>query len=580
MYAKPRTETFGSILRERAERSPDALAFIYLRDGETDEERISFGELHERARRYAASLESAVEPGGRALLLLPPGLDYVAALFGCFYAKIVGVSVAPPHPKRLHRTLPRLLAIAKDADPDCVLTSTAIRNAAKMMLEPGQPLAASAWLTDEDGEEVAGALRGLGGDGSELAFLQYTSGSTGDPRGVVLTQANLVANCGVITRAFGLSADNDVGFSWLPPYHDMGLIGGILTPIYVGGPSVLISPLAVVKRPMRWLEGISRYRATTSGGPNFAYELCTRRFEEKSGEGLDLSCWRVAFNGAEPIRVGTLDAFCARFERFGFRRATFLPCYGLAEATLMVTAADKEAPPALRVLDADALEAGQLIPVSSGTRKVNLVGCGKPDPEHEVAIVDPVTRHRAALGEIGEIWVSGASVAGGYWRRGEETEGAFEVELASEPGSRFLRTGDLGALVDGELCVVGRIKDMLIVNGRNIYPHDIEESAEAAHELLRPHCSAAFGSEELDDSEVAIVLEVDELDAGGADEVAAAVRRRVAADMDLRLQTVVLCTPGSVPKTTSGKVQRRLCRSLMREGALEVLAESTWAEAR
>lgn len=574
---EPLAETFGLILRERAERHPEERAFVYLRDGETDEETLSYGELHERACRFGSALERSVEAGARALLLMPPDLDYVAALFGCFYANVVGVSAAPPHPKRLHRTLPRLLAIAADADPACVLTTPAIRDAAAGMLVEGQPLSGALWLTEDDGE--AAVPRRTASGGSELAFLQYTSGSTGDPRGVQLSHANLISNCGMIGEAFDLRLGRDLGFSWLPPYHDMGLIGGILQPVFHGGCSVLTSPLAILKRPMRWLEGISRYRATTSGGPNFAYDLCTARFEpDRAGE-LDLSCWRVAFNGAEPIRPRTLDDFSERFGRFGFRQAAFLPCYGLAEATLMVTAAGHEEPPASASLDSRGVEGGRGVPAAPGEKATRLIGCGTPAPPHELAIVDPRRLRRCGPGRIGEIWVAGPGVALGYWDRPEETEEVFGASIAGEPGSRFLRTGDLGVVVDGQLYVVGRIKDMLIVNGRNIYPQDIEQSAEAAHDSLRAHCSAAFGAEGDGGTELTIVMEVDGPDGVDGEEVAAAVRRRVARDLDLRLDAVVLCTEGSVPKTTSGKVQRRLCRTQAAEGTLAVVAESALAEA-
>ena len=566
--------TFGAILREQAEARPQDRAFVYLRDGETEEEVLSYRQLHERACRFAAALEVAVEAGGRALLLMPPDLDYVAALFGCFYADVIGVSAAPPHPKRLHRTLPRLLAIAADADPACVLTTPAIKEAATGMLEAGMPLADTLWLTEAEGELDPDAARRTGLDGSKTAFLQYTSGSTGDPRGVMLTHENLISNCGMIGEAFDLRVDRDLGFSWLPPYHDMGLIGGILQPVYTGGCSVLTSPLAILKRPMRWLEGISRYGATTSGGPNFAYDLCTNRFEPDRVDRLDLSSWRVAFNGAEPIRPATLDAFCERFAPFGFRRRAFLPCYGLAEATLMVTATDHAPPPPLASLSSAGVEEGRGVEAGPGEKATTMVGCGTPPPAQGVAIVDPQTRRRCEPERIGEIWVAGPGVAAGYWNRAAETEEAFGAAIEGEPGKRWLRSGDLGVFLGGQLYVVGRIKDMLIINGRNIYPQDIERSAEEAHRLLRLHCSAAFEVEGDGGPAVAIVMEVEEPEAVDGEAVADTVRRKVARDLELRLETVVLCTQGSVPKTTSGKVQRRLCRSQEAEGSLEVVARS------
>jgi acyl-CoA synthetase (AMP-forming)/AMP-acid ligase II len=391
----------------------------------------------------------------------------------------------------------------------------------------------------------------------------------------MLSHENLLENCRFISRAFGICADSR-GFSWLPPYHDMGLIGGILQPMYVGGYSALISPVSVIKQPLRWLEGVSRHRATLSGGPNFAYDLCVRRVGEDALARLDLSSWEVAFNGAEPIRAATLEAFAAKFGRCGFRRASFLPCYGLAEATLMVTASERRDPPVARAFDAAALEGGRAIPAEpTGSAPARLVGCGGPDVGHELAIVDPLTRRRCAPGVVGEIWVAGPSVALGYWRQPDATAETFHAGLAGEEGREFLRTGDFGVAIDGQLHVVGRLKDVLIVNGRNVHPHDVELAAEAAAPALRPHCSAAFAR---DDGEAARVVLAAEVDDGGEHDMAAvarAIRRRLAEALDVQLHAVLLCAPGSVPKTTSGKIQRRLCGELMAAGELEVRFVST-----
>lgn len=415
VLGQPAVVSFGEILAERARQAPDDVAFAFLRDGEADEETVTYRELNERALSIAGQLRQRVPAGSRVLLLFPPGIEYVAAVFGCFAARVVGVSATPPHPRRLERTLGRLLGIAADADVGAVLASGAIMDAAAALLTGDQPLGRVPWIraTDQGG----GALvepEPARPDG--VAFLQYTSGSTSDPRGVMLTHANLLDNSSFIARAFGHSASSQ-GFIWLPPYHDMGLIGGILQPVYVGFPCVLTSPVAIIKRPARWLEGVARYRATTSGGPNFAYDLCVRRIDESACEELDLSSWEVAFNGAEPVRAATIDSFVEAFGRCGFRRSAFLPCYGLAEATLMVTATAKEAPPTVRNLDTAALRAGRAESQADPARSTPLVGVGRPNDDHRVGIVDPRTRARCDAGTVGEIWIAGPSVAGGYWRR-------------------------------------------------------------------------------------------------------------------------------------------------------------------
>jgi acyl-CoA synthetase (AMP-forming)/AMP-acid ligase II len=546
----PQFEAVGDMLLAGVESDPERRAFAFVHDGD-DEETITYGGLHERALGVAAQLRTALRPGAHVLLLYPPGIDYIAATFGCFYAGAVGVSASPPHPKRLERTLGRLMAIAANAEIDAVLAPAPIAQAASGFLPPEQPLARVPWI-DVDEAAADGAPAAARPHRDDLAFLQYTSGSTRDPRGVMLTHANLLANSEFIARAFGHSPES-IGFIWLPPYHDMGLIGGILQPLYLGTSSVLTSPVAVIKQPMRWLEGVSRYRATTSGGPNFAYDACVRRLDPEALERLDLSSWEVAFNGAEPIRPSTIQSFSDAFAPCGFRRSAFFPCYGLAEATLMVTAPAKAEPPTIRSFESGAL-----------------VGVGRPAPDHHLAIVDPATRRRCEPGQIGEIWFSGPSVADGYWRSEEENAATFGATLADDDGRAYLRTGDLGTVADGELFVTGRLKELLIVAGRNHHPHDIEDVAEGAHTLVRAHSSAAFPLE--DDAAIALVAEVEEAAGDELDEAIVAVRRAVADELELPLALVALCARGSVPKTTSGKIQRSLCRELLAGGEIEPLA--------
>ncbi len=570
------TQTFGAVLARRAADEPDKPVFVYLDDGESDEEKLSYLQLHRRAQQVVAALLDVCVPGARALMLFAPGLDYVSAVYGAFQAGVVGVSALPPQPNRLSRTLPRLIAIAEDAEVEVVLTTAAIREGVRGLFEDG-PLAKATWIAVDELPEPTSEVGVVPRSMSDLAFMQYTSGSTRMPRGVMLTHGNLVDNTLFIGEAFG-HQPTSLGFNWLPPYHDMGLIGGILQPVFYGGgrPSVLISPLAFIKRPARWLEGISRYRATISGGPNFAYDLCVKRIDEETREGLDLSCWEVAFNGAEPVRAETLDAFTRMFARCGFRRSAFLTCYGLAEATLMVTGIEKHSEPTHTRFDADALAEGRAESPRPEMRAVTLVGCGEANDRHDVAIVDPETMRRCPPARVGEIWVSGPSVAGGYWHQ-QEDEDCFDQLIVGEEereGPGYLRTGDFGVFQDNQLYVVGRLRDLIIVNGRNHHPHDVEFSGESAHEALRSHCSVAF--EVTQDGRLApgLLMEVDPDGVEDFDQLMAAVRAQVMADTNLQLHWIGLCEPRVVPKTTSGKVQRRASASMIEHGEITLLAES------
>lgn len=570
--ASTATESFGAALARRAEEMPNEAVFTFLDHDNGSDETLSFSQLHRDAQCIAALLLEKMPRGERALLLFPPGLDYVRAFYGCFQAGIIGVSAPPPQPKRLHRTLPRLISIAADAEIQAVLTTEFIRDAAKSFFEDG-PLAEVEWIatdTAPDGGQVDVARPAL----ADTAFLQYTSGSTRAPRGVMLSHENLLSNSDLITGAFEHVSGRNYGLIWLPPYHDMGLIGGLLQPVHAGGECILMSPLSVIKRPARWLEAMSQYGATTSGGPNFAYDLCVRRIDAETCERLDLSRWEVAFNGAEPIRAETLEAFSKKFEPAGFDRKAFLTAYGLAEATLMVTGGEKLEEPTVLEVDAQALENGIVRPATEETPSRHLVGSGGPPENGRLVVVDPEAGRPCPDGEVGEIWFAGPGVAAGYWRNPGETAETFEGRLPDDPNTRYLRTGDLGAILDGELYVVGRIKELIIINGRNIHPHDIEFSAEEASPLLRPHCSAAFELEVDGEIRIGILLEVNPADDADYGDVIAAVRKRVGDDLDLPVHWVGLCAPGAVPKTTSGKIQRRLCKSMLDEkDDIELLAQ-------
>ncbi|WP_019633395.1 fatty acyl-AMP ligase [Actinomadura atramentaria] len=561
--------TLADVLARRAEATPDRLAFSFLDDDLREERRFTYADLYARAARLGAALRAGLPPGARVLLLLPPGPDYVVAVFGCFHAGAVAVSAAPPSPAQLDRALPRLRSIVADARVSGVVTNALVRSfvdGLAPLTDDGRPLL---WLDAEDAGRPGGPLLPpTPTDPDTSAFLQYTSGSTADPRGVMVGHRNLLANCAALVETYGADADS-VLFSWLPPYHDMGLIGGVLQPVYVGAPCHVVSPVAVIRRPRRWLEGMSRFRATISGGPNFMYDRCVLRCPPDLAETLDLSHWRVAVNGAEPVRAATMEAFAAAFAPAGFRAEAFAPSYGLAEATLVVTASRRG--PAVRRFDAAELRAGRARPADDG---VPLAGNGEVIADHTVRIVDPETLAPCPDGVIGEVWVQGPSVALGYWDDPRTTSATFRARIAGDPGAGdFLRSGDLGFLRDGELFVTGRRKEVLIINGANHHPHDLEAAAERGEPRLRPHCGAAFTVEGAGAARVVLVLEAagDRPDAGWAD-VVAGVRERVAADTGVPVEAVVLVGPRAVPKTTSGKIQRLRCRDRLLSGDLPVVA--------
>ncbi|RKH43049.1 AMP-dependent synthetase [Corallococcus sicarius] len=575
--------TLVELSRLRAEQRPDQLAYTFLVDGDSEEAHLTYGELDRRARAIGAALQARGARGERVLLLYPPGLEYVAAFVGCLYAGAVAVPAYPPDPMRLARTLPRLEAVIQDARARFALTTGFIQGFMESMGEQSVALAGLSWLaTDavEDGE--ASAWKDPGTAREALAFLQYTSGSTGTPKGVMLSHGNLLANSLAIHQCFEHS-DDSRGVIWLPPYHDMGLIGGVLQPLCGGFPVVLMSPLDFLKRPARWLEAISRYRATTSGGPNFAFDLCVRKTTPEQRAALDLSSWDVAFNGAEPVRAETLERFTRAFADSGFRKEAFYPCYGLAETTLIASGGRKAAPPVEQVYRQEALQQGRAETLSPGdvkdpTEARTLVGSGASIPGQELIIVEPESRMPVPEGRLGEIWLRGPSVAGSYWERAEESEATFRARRADTGEGPYLRTGDLGFLSGAELFVAGRIKDLIILRGRNHYPQDLELTAESSHPAMRPGCSAAFSVDRGGEEKLVVVLEVDRKVLGEPSAAIDAVRRAIAQAHEVAVGTVVLIPAGGLPKTSSGKVQRRACRTQLLANELEILAQENLAE--
>ncbi|MBW1600733.1 AMP-binding protein [Streptomyces sp. JJ66] len=570
------TLTLVELLRVRAEAAPDRTAYRFLGDDDSAET-ISYAELDRDARAVAGLLrERGAKATDRALLLYPPGLDYIRAFFGALYARVVPVPVYPP---RSVRNASRLGSIATDARAGFALTVSPVldllgRDGAGLGLD-----ALRAEATDGLDARLANRWAGQLPDAGSPAFLQYTSGSTAAPKGVVLSHGNLLHNLAMIGDAFGCDEDTSA-VVWLPPYHDMGLIGGILTPLYAGFPVTLMSSMSFLRRPLGWLRAVSTEGAQLSGGPNFAYEMCARLATDADRAELDLSTWRVAFNGAEPIRASTLDAFEEAFGDCGFRRSSFLPCYGMAEATLFVTGATAAAEPTVLAVDAAGLESGRADEPGPDRPARQLVGTGRPAADQQVLIVEPGTREPLPERRIGEIWVHGPSVAQGYWDNPAATGEAFAARPAGQDnadGRTWLRTGDLGFLAGGELFVTGRHKDLIIVRGRNFYPTDIELAVEAAHPSFRSGCGAAVAAEH-DGEQVLVVLQEVEGRALATIDVAeatAAVRAAVMDRCDVAVHEVLLLKPGAIPKTTSGKIQRSLSRQRHAAGGFEPLGGGT-----
>lgn len=566
--------TLVDILRNRAGQAGGDTAFIFLDSDGSEQSRLTFAQLDLGARTLAAELQQRLAPGDRALLLFPPGLEFITAFFGCLYAGVIGV---PAYPVRAERDVPRLRGIIRSAEARLALSTEMIVGMMSGFISEVPEFAAMQWLATDtlEGEGNAGAWKEPTLSGSSLAFLQYTSGSTGTPRGVMVSHQNLLHNQGMIQRFFQHDRERTVVAGWLPVYHDMGLIGNVLQPLYLGRPCILLSPLDFLQRPVLWLQAISRYRVTTSGGPNFAYDLCVRRVSEEQRQGLDLSSWDLAFNGAEPLRADVLERFCETFGPQGFRREALYPCYGLAEATLIVSGGDKAARPITHTVSRSQLEQRQVIPVGPQDAEARvLVGCGHTDPEQRILIVDLDTLTACPPERIGEIWVSGPSVAQGYWEQPEATRQAFHAYLSTGEGP-FLRTGDLGFLRDGELFVAGRVKDIIIIRGRNHYPDDIELTVERSNTALRPGCGAAFSVEIKGEERLVVVQEVSRtaIDKGvNLGTVVDDIREAVTAHHGLSLHAAVLIPPGSIPKTSSGKIQRRACQAKYLEGTLEQVA--------
>ncbi|MEJ1934680.1 fatty acyl-AMP ligase, partial [Nostoc sp. NIES-2111] len=568
----PNFSTVVELLRYRGLSQPTDTAYTFLPDGETQEITLTYQELDRRSRAIATQLQALDLSGERALLLYPPGLDYLAAFFGCLYAGVVAV---PAYPPRNQRNTPRILAIIQDAQAAIILTTNDILSQARSLLENQFNINSIHWLATND---LIPAIEDSWQEPvinvETLAFLQYTSGSTGTPKGVMLSHGNLLHNAEVTRQYMEHSTDSKF-VTWLPAYHDMGLIGGILQPLYGGFPCIMMPPAAFLQRPYRWLQAISHHRGTTSGAPNFAYELCIEKVTPEQRATLDLSSWSVAFNGAEPIRHETLEKFAATFAECGFRPEAFYPCYGMAEATLMVSGSVKSALVNQVYLQKSALEQNCIVnTVVNAEDSITLVSCGRVIPQQQIVIANPETLTCCVADEVGEIWVSGPSIGHGYWNRIQETDQTFRAYLQDTGEGPFLRTGDLGFLRNGELFITGRAKDLIIIRGRNLYPQDIELTTERSHQALRSGSVAAFTIEVEQEERLVVVQELEFRAKPNIEEVTAAIRQAVTEEHEVQVYAVVLIKAGTIAKTSSGKIQRRATKAAFLAGTLEVISSS------
>ncbi len=547
------------ILSYRAQYQSEKSAYIFLENGETETDNLTYGDLDKKARAIANHIQNL--SGQRALLVYPSGLEFINAFIGCLYSGVIAVPVNIP---RRNQKSSRLISIINDAQASLVLTTSLIISELDKDLE-GKILLKYCKLLATDKIEVSSqefVAKKLNLD--MLAFLQYTSGSTGKPKGVMISHSNIIHNQQLIQQSFGHSKKSIV-VGWLPLFHDMGLIGNILQPLFVGFPCIFMPPMAFLQKPIRWLRAISKYKATTSGGPNFAYDLCIKKVKlTEELLDLNLDSWELAFNGSEPVMATTLEQFSQKFSNYGFKHSAFYPCYGMAESTLFITGGLKQIPPTIERVKKHELCLNKVFTTISDDKDICLVvGCGKARADVKVIIVNPETLNRCSDKQIGEIWISSSSVAQGYWNhQTQETKEVFQATLKDTNETYFLRTGDLGFVKEGELFVTGRMKDIIIIRGCNYYPQDIELTVGKSHPALEFGVCAAFTIESNGEIKLVIVQEIKRayFKRLAINEILESIQESVITNYDLQVFKTLLTKPNTIPRTSSGKIQRYACR--------------------
>ncbi|WP_373087797.1 fatty acyl-AMP ligase [Sneathiella sp.] len=574
-------ETWGDLLSKRAELHGSRIAFSYRESGSDATKQISYRELFTNARQIASHLSHIVVTGDRILIFHNSGLGFIQALWGCIFAGAVAVPAFPPRSGR--RSMERLNKIANDVGANFALLDSATLTRIKPTLESNPTLNHIQMIaTDDLLSSTTVEPRNVPKlDGDSLAIVQYTSGSTSNPRGVMLKHRALLHNAHMIGCAFDAKEDS-VNVGWLPLYHDMGLVGNVMAPLFHGLESVLIPPESFLLKPERWLQTISNYGARTSGGPNFAYELCINRIPDEAKVTLDLSSWEVAFCGAEPVRPDTLRRFTNAFSECGFRKNAFYPCYGLAEATLLVSGGEVDKKPIEKHFSSSSMKKNKVVPTTNREDARSLVGCGRAWNNQKIIIVDPDSGELSKSDLIGEICVQGSSVAAGYWNNAQSSSDTFGYIPKGSQEGQFLRTGDLGFVHEGELYIVGRSKALICISGDNFFSEDIEYTVEKSNPAVYPLGVSVFGVEENNKERVVVITELNRTfvksqtdDDRSLDQrlkdLDCEIRVKVAEQHGLALKEIVFVRQMSIQKTTSGKVRRDSTRSSYLNNTLKTI---------